>query len=104
MKLTYEELTRLIGYIAGIAAGLGFIVFGLVNGDLPTALAGAGMLGLGGVAGLNINKTQSVASSADDFEEVPLGQESTVQDVDFEDSSLTGQVIATAGSKPGKHR
>ena len=65
MKFTVEELTRLIGYIAGIAAGLGFIAFGLINGDLPTALAGAGMLGLGGVAGYNINKSQVAGTPAE---------------------------------------
>lgn len=98
MKFTIEELTRLIGYIAGIVAGLGFIAFGLINGDLPTALAGAGMLGLGGVAGLNVNKSAPEATHEElvsqIVETIPIGEGVGEEDAD--------DVIQfpTAGSEP----
>lgn len=96
MKFTTTELTRLIGYVAGILVGLGFVTYGLLNDDLPTALAGAGMLGLGGVAGFNINKSDAPAITSDDYEEVELGKETEYSFL----VSDEGQEVPTAGSIP----
>lgn len=58
MKFTVQELTRFIGYCAGILVGLGFVAFGLATGDVATAISGAGMLGLGAVAAPNVSRTE----------------------------------------------
>lgn len=57
MKFNAQEATRFIGYVAGVLVGLGFVVYGLLNGDLTTAIAGATTLGIGGLAAPNVGKS-----------------------------------------------
>lgn len=61
MKYTIQELTRFIGYVAGVVVGLAFVAYGLSTGDLATALAGASTLGVGIVAAPNVSKTSGAA-------------------------------------------
>lgn len=67
MKYTIAELTRFIGYIAGVIVGLAFVGYGLATGDLATALAGASSIGVSVVAAPNVSKT-AVAAIPDSFE------------------------------------
>lgn len=101
MKYTYAEITRLVSYVAGILVGLGFVTYGLVNGDLTTAAAGAGMLGLGGLAGYNTPKTEAPVVTGDgEVAEVELGDEVdyvfTSEPSEFEE----GQITPTAAVDP----
>lgn len=66
MHYTPTELTRLVGYLAGIAAGLAFVAYGLIKGDLATAIAGASALGVSITAAPNVNK--SVVDAPDDLD------------------------------------
>jgi len=67
MKYTIQELTRFIGYVAGVAVGLAFVAYGLVTADLATALAGASTLGVGIVAAPNVSKT-AIQEVPEEFE------------------------------------
>lgn len=56
-NLTPDAAARLATYAAAALGGLVCIVIGATRGDLPLIGAGAGLLGVGGLAGANVPRT-----------------------------------------------
>lgn len=77
MSFTPTELTRFIGYIAGIIVGCAFVAYGLIVGDVATAVAGAASIGVSVTAAPNVNRTAIDLSEDDGGIEILLDDDST---------------------------
>ena len=81
MKYTVDEWIRLIGYCAGIAAGIAFAIIGAFTANPVLTTAGLALLGVGGTAAVKTNKTKAQAIEFR-AEELP-----TAQPVDGDESA-----------------
>lgn len=55
--MTATEIARLVVYVIGAGTGAALAVIGGLNGDSALLTAGLGLLGVGGLAGSNINRS-----------------------------------------------
>ena len=85
MKYTVDEWIRLIGYCAGIAAGIAFAIIGAFTANPVLTTAGLALLGVGGTAAVKTNKTKAkpIEFRAEELPTAqPVADDETAADVD----------------------